>query len=162
MTPLENTQLPKGFLRWKLEKEGYETVYAVETTIGEGNWQGKLTKYDLIVPMDFFRILDEEGQIPADMTRVTGGQTQSGILKDFFMDRYEVTNAQYKEFVNKGGYQNPKLWKNEFFDNGEVLGWQEAMSLFVDQNRKARTIYLGSWRLPGRPGGIPRARNKLV
>jgi len=133
MTPLENFQLPKGFLRWKLEKEGYETVYAVETTIGSGNWRGKLTKYDLIVPTDFYRTLDEEGKIPSGMTRVTGGQTPSGILKDFFVDRYEVTNEQYKEFIVKGGYQNRKLWKNEFFDNGKILNWQEAMSKFVDQ-----------------------------
>jgi len=133
VTPLENTQLPKGFLRWKLEKAGYETVYAVETTIGSGNWRGKLTKYDLVVPMDFYRILDEDGNIPPDMTRVAGGQTSSGILEDFFIDRYEVTNEQYKQFINEGGYQNQKLWKNEFFDDGKVMNWQEAMSKFVDQ-----------------------------
>ncbi len=27
----------------------------------------------------------------------------------FFMDRYEVTNKQYKEFVDNGGYRNPRL-----------------------------------------------------
>ncbi len=133
VTPLENTQLPKGFLRWKLEKPGYETVYAVESTIDEGDWRSKLTKYDLVVPMDFHRTLDEVGQIPGDMTRVTGGETQSGILKDFFIDRYEVTNEQFKEFIMQGGYQNQELWKNEFIDNGKVLSWQEAMSLFVDR-----------------------------
>ncbi|MDH3650555.1 MAG: formylglycine-generating enzyme family protein, partial [Saprospiraceae bacterium] len=67
------------------------------------------------------------------MTRVIGGLTSSGILEDFFIDRYEVTNEQYKQFVNEGGYQNQKLWKNEFFDDGKVMNWQEAMSKFVDQ-----------------------------
>ena len=133
VTPLENIQIPKGFLRWKLDKEGYETVYAVETTIGEGNWRDRLTKSDLVVPMDFYRILDEKGEIPVGMSRVAGGKTSSGILNDFFIDRYEVTNEQFKEFVNQGGYQNQELWKNEFFANGKVLNWQEAMSLFVDR-----------------------------
>ena len=133
VTPLANIQLPKGFLRWKLEKEGYETVYAAETTIDEGNWVGKLTKSDLVVPMDFKRVLDEDEIIPPGMTRVIGGQTPSGILNDFYIDRYEVTNEQYKEFIDKGGYQTRILWKNEFFDQGKALNWQEAMSLFVDQ-----------------------------
>jgi class 3 adenylate cyclase/dienelactone hydrolase len=151
VTPLKNTQLPKGFLRWKLDKPGYETVYAVETTIGEGNWQGKLTKYDLVVPTDFYRTLDEEGKIPSGMTRVTGGQTQSGILKDFFIDRYEVTNEQYKEFIVNGGYQNQKLWKNEFIDNGKVLSWQEAMSLFVDQTGRPGP---STWEVGDYPDGL--------
>ena len=133
VTPLENTQLPKGFLRWKLEKGGYETVYAVASTIAGANWRDKLTKSDLVVPMDFNRVLDEEGKVLAGMTRVIGGQTPSGILKDFFIDRYEVTNKQYKDFIVKGGYQNQKFWKHEFFFNRKVLNWQEAMSLFVDQ-----------------------------
>jgi len=133
VTPLKNAQLPKGFLRWKIEKAGYTTVYATETTFNKGSWESKLTKYDLIVPMDFYRVLDEEGKIPFGMARVNGGQTPSGILKDFYIDRYEVTNEQYKEFVVKGGYQKQKFWKNEFIDTGKVVSWQEAMSLFVDQ-----------------------------
>ena len=133
VTPLENTQLPKGFLRWRLEKAGYETVYAVESTIGGGSWKGKMTKNDLVVPNDFYRALDEEGKIPSGMTRVSGGQTSSGLLKDFFIDRYEVTNEQYKEFIVNGGYQNQEFWKNKFLDNGKVVNWQYAISLFVDQ-----------------------------
>ena len=133
VTPLENTQLPKGFLRWRLEKADYETVYAVESTIGGGTWKGRMTKNDLVVPNDFYRALDEEGKIPSGMTRVSGGQTSSGLLKDFFIDRYEVTNEQYKEFIVNGGYKNQEFWKNEFIDNGKVVNWQYAISLFVDQ-----------------------------
>ena len=34
--------------------------------------------------------------------------------KGFFIDKYEVTNKQYKEFVDNGGYSNRDYWKNEF------------------------------------------------
>ncbi len=37
----------------------------------------------------------------------------------FFIDRYEVTNKQYKEFVDIGGYSNPNYWKNEFIKDGK-------------------------------------------
>jgi len=151
VTPLENVELPKGFLRWKLEKADYEIAYAVETTFNKGRWdKSKLTRYDLIVPMDFYRELDEEGKIPFGMTRVNGGQTWAGILKEFFIDRYEVTNEQYKEFVVKGGYQNQGLWKNEFFDNGKVVNWQKAMSLFVDQTDRPGP---STWKAGDYPDG---------
>ena len=32
----------------------------------------------------------------------------------FYIDRYEVTNQQFKEFIDQGGYQNPEFWQNEF------------------------------------------------
>jgi len=31
----------------------------------------------------------------------------------FAIDKYMVTNEQYLEFINSGGYQNKKLWKDE-------------------------------------------------
>jgi serine/threonine-protein kinase len=31
-------------------------------------------------------------------------------VKDFFMDRTEVTNAEYADFVHRTGYQAPKNW----------------------------------------------------
>jgi len=155
VTPLENAQLPKGFLRWKLEKAGFETVYAVESTIGEGNWKGKMTKNDLVVPNDFYRILDEAGKIPPGMTRVSSAQTQNGILKEFFIDRYEVTNEQYKQFIDQGGYQNQRYWNNDFFDNGTVVNWKEAMSLFVDQTGRPGPSTWESGDYPDGQGDYP-------
>jgi hypothetical protein len=50
----------------------------------------------------------------------------------FFIDRYEVSNKQYKEFMDKGGYRDPGYWKQEFKKEGKVISWEEAMTLFVD------------------------------
>jgi pimeloyl-ACP methyl ester carboxylesterase len=32
-------------------------------------------------------------------------------LRDFFIDRYEVSNHDFEEFVRDGGYRRPELWK---------------------------------------------------
>ncbi len=32
-------------------------------------------------------------------------------LPAFWMDRFEVTNRQFKEFVDAGGYRKPEYWK---------------------------------------------------
>ncbi len=32
-------------------------------------------------------------------------------MPDYFIDRYEVTNRQFKQFVDQGGYSRRELWK---------------------------------------------------
>ncbi len=63
---------------------------------------------------------------------VTGNH--SGEKHGFFIDRYEVTNKQYKEFVDQGGYSNPSFWKHEFIKDGKILTWDEAMAEFTDKS----------------------------
>lgn len=53
-------------------------------------------------------------------------------LGDFLIDKYEVTNKQYREFVESGGYRNQKYWKHEFMKDGQILSWEEAMAEFRD------------------------------
>ncbi len=65
-----------------------------------------------------------------------GREVLSNFYKEklgFFIDRYEVTNKQYKEFIDKGGYRNPDFWKHEFKKDGKVISWEEAMKLFIDE-----------------------------
>lgn len=59
-------------------------------------------------------------------------QLPSILLEDYWIDRYEVTNRQFKEFVSHGGYQKQEYWKLEFRKDGRRLSWNEAMILFRD------------------------------
>ena len=67
------------------------------------------------------------------MVRVQGAKTPVGEVPDFYIDRYEVTNKQYKDFLNKGGYRNQQYWKHKFIQDGKALSWDRAMKEFVDQ-----------------------------
>jgi dienelactone hydrolase len=53
-------------------------------------------------------------------------------LPPFFVDRFEVTNRQYQEFVDKGGYDKHEYWTQPFVRDGHELPWTEAMDLFRD------------------------------
>jgi serine/threonine protein kinase len=128
VSPLENVRLHIGIFRWKIEKQGYETVLAASA-----NWNVAAEGKSGFIPFDLVRVLDERGSIPEEMVRVSGKTTPLGKLDDFFIDRYEVTNKRYKEFIDSGGYQNKAYWKHEFIKDGEVLTWEEAMAEFVDQ-----------------------------
>ncbi len=58
------------------------------------------------VPDTLVRNLDQVGSIPPGMVRVPATKIPSKTLSDFFIGRYEVTNREYKTFVDAGGYQN--------------------------------------------------------
>ena len=51
----------------------------------------------------------------------------------FFIDKYEVTNRQFKEFVDAGGYEKQEFWQEEFVKGGKVLPWAQAVKEFRDQ-----------------------------
>jgi serine/threonine protein kinase/cephalosporin-C deacetylase-like acetyl esterase len=116
VTPLNEIRLPSVYFRWKFEKEGCETVHAVAA------WH------------NISRTLDTQGNIPPGMIRVKGREISEeiGTLDDFFVDKYEVTNKQFKEFVDSGAYQKKEYWKNKFIKKGTEVSWDEAMSQFVD------------------------------
>ncbi len=129
VTPIDSLRMPIGIFRWKIEKDGYETVLAAASTWDIGIIGGR----DLLIPNHFVRVLDDKESIPPGMVRVQGGETRYGELDDFFIDRHEVTNSQYKAFVDSGGYRNRSYWKHEFSKEGRVLSWEEAMAEFVDR-----------------------------
>jgi dienelactone hydrolase/predicted Ser/Thr protein kinase len=131
VSPLEKIRLPVGIFRWKLEKEGYETVLAASSSWNMASAVGG--KAGTVIPYDLVRVLDKTGSIPPGMVRVQGAQTGRGKLEDFFIDRYEVTNRQFKEFIEAGGYRKKEYWKHKFLKQGRELVWEQAIREFVDQ-----------------------------
>ena len=151
-SPIKHLRVPFGLLRWKATKRGYDTLeatsYAREQTkelwFPEGG-----TSVNLSLVMN--------GSIDEGMVRIPGGSTQldlEGLLHvppvqfpDYWMDRYEVTNKQFKQFVDAGGYQKRGYWKQPFVENGRTLSWEEAMSKFLDKTgrRGPSTWELGNY-----------------
>ncbi len=128
-TPLEDVRVPIGIFRWRIEKQGYAPVLAAAST-----WD---VEPGTVVPYDLVRTLDEEGSLPPGMVRVEATETPVGTLPEFFIGRYEVTNREYKEFVDAGGYRNREYWKHPFVKDGRELTWDEGMREFVDPSGQA-------------------------
>ena len=53
-------------------------------------------------------------------------------LPDYWIDRHEVTNREFKRFVDDGGYRRPELWREPFLNDGTVLAFDAAMARFRD------------------------------
>jgi serine/threonine protein kinase len=119
VTPIDKIRLPIGCFRWKMEKDGYETIFAVAPTVND--------PFNAF-PYDIVRTLDKKGRVPLGMVRVRGEKE----IGDFFIDQCEVTNKQFKEFVDRGGYQKEEYWKQKFTKEGKELTWENALKEFVD------------------------------
>jgi len=135
-TPVEHARIPAGFFEWKVTKAGYRTVLAASSgqegrTLWFQGMQGGLSF-----------TLDQEGNIPPEMVRVPGGDfavEMPGLelpavkLDDYLMDRYEVTNQEFKRFVDAGGYRKRQYWTRNFVENGRPLSWDDAVGRFRDK-----------------------------
>ncbi len=130
-TPLENVRIPAGYFRWRVLKAGTEPFEGAPTFEGV---------HGLRKEFDFS--LDAAGTAPKGMVPVPKTQYEDLIwsmgvigpydLPAFYMDRFEVANRQYQEFVDRGGYQKREYWKERFIRDGKELSWEQAMDLFRD------------------------------
>ena len=138
-SPVQKFLMPQGYYRWRIVKPGYRIVE------GGAGFQKPAFEF----------LLDREGSGPTDMVHIPPGDVQiyspeSVHLEDYWMDKYEVTNKQFKEFVTKGGYENRTYWRQEFIKDGRVLSWQEAMTEFHDATGRPGP---STWELGDYPPG---------
>ena len=66
------------------------------------------------------------------LAALTGFPLEPVTLSPYFIDRTEVTNAAFKEFVDAGGHVSRGARQQAFRQGDRVLDWKQAMALFVD------------------------------
>ena len=76
-------------------------------------------------------------------------------LDDFFIDKYEVSNQEYKEFIDAGGYLKKQFWKYPFIKDGQTLSWDEAMKEFKDRTGLPGPRGWSSQNFPEGKAGYP-------
>ncbi|MFI5309758.1 MAG: protein kinase [Gemmatimonadales bacterium] len=125
-TPLTNVRLPNGYFRWVVSKAGVgaDTV-----------------AFRMRPRMEF--ALDSARSAPEGMAWV-GAETWGNMiafvgwvgpyeLPTFYIDKFEVTNRRYQQFVDAGGYDQPKYWTEKFVEHGRDRPRAEAMAQFRDR-----------------------------
>jgi eukaryotic-like serine/threonine-protein kinase len=138
-TPLAAPELPFGQYRVRFSKPGF---LPVEISTGAMGRQFPI------------RLMPETGA-PPNMVLVNGGEFGVGVAKpvvlpDFWLDKYEVTNAEFKRFLDAGGYRDAKYWKQPFQDGARVLAFDEAIARFRDATGRTGP---SSWELGNYPDG---------
>ena len=124
-TPLRAVAVPRGYFRLRFEKQGFEPTYALFTAAADG------VKFPLYPKEEIPSGMVPIPEVLLDLPRRFSSPERTGGVIRFLIDRYEVTNRQFKEFVDAGGYRNKNFWKHPFVD-GQTRSWEEAMAAFVD------------------------------
>ena len=148
-TPLDQVKIPNGYFRWRLSKAGAGEYTAAPVTD---------TIHGFVREFNF--ALDAAAAAPEGMASVPPQQYFYVIwslgdfgpydLPKFYIDRFEVTNRQYQEFVDKGGYQRREYWKEKFLRDGRELSWEQAMDVFRDSSGRQGP---STWVAGHYPGG---------
>jgi serine/threonine protein kinase/formylglycine-generating enzyme required for sulfatase activity/dienelactone hydrolase len=130
-SPLKNIRFPCGAYRCMVKKEGFE----IRESIADVH-----LRYPNDLTLEV--VLQEEGSNPG-MVLIPAQTLQAHLgwvsnverfqAPAYLIDKYEVTNQQFKEFVDKGGYQRRDYWKHKFIKDGLELSWTEAMREFRDK-----------------------------
>ncbi len=159
VAPLEKVRLPRGFYRWHLELDGYEPREFVEVVRHPTMNVYKtipLYKDPLALEFALYRGADTPpGTIPIDEGGIVPGLVGMPVLGNtpvgpFFIDRTEVTNRDYFEFVSAGGYDNSEYWQERFERDGAEVPFETARATFVDQTGKPGPA---AWELGRFPAG---------
>jgi formylglycine-generating enzyme required for sulfatase activity len=98
-TPITDKSLGMP-VRFRVEKEGYAP------------FEGSPFAMDILIP------LFPEEEIPTGMVFVPAGAASLGDtgsieIGEFWIDRCEVTNREYKVFVDAGGYREAEYWDDD-------------------------------------------------
>jgi serine/threonine protein kinase/formylglycine-generating enzyme required for sulfatase activity len=138
-TPINHQQIARGAYVVSIERDGYASL---DRTVS-----GALLRLGgMLVPSPPIRLeakLVEAANVPARMAFVPGGDyrlvgwsrpTAERVRLDaYLIDKYEVTNREYKEFINARGYLDRTFWQHKFIKDGRELSWEEALREFKDQ-----------------------------
>ncbi|HEY1895044.1 MAG TPA: SUMF1/EgtB/PvdO family nonheme iron enzyme [Terracidiphilus sp.] len=155
-TPIKKLRLPRDDYVWRLVKPGFATEYFIASSPGEVP-VGEIWIFDLTLT------LHPEGSVPPEMVVVPGDEVglafplaSPGTVKvdDFLIDRHEVTNEEYKRFVDAGGYVRREYWKQPFVRDGRTVPWEEATVGFRDATGRPGPA---TWEA----GGFPNGREKF-
>jgi hypothetical protein len=130
VTPIEGVRVPRNYLNVQIRKNGYQTIEFA----GPGQFVGKIAQH---------LRLDALGTLPKNMVRIPKTTTNMNVVgleqhggkevPEFLMDKFEVTNKEYKAFVDAGGYGNKAYWVYPILDGGKEIPLKDALATFKDQ-----------------------------
>jgi formylglycine-generating enzyme required for sulfatase activity len=135
-TPLLELVIPRDDYVISVEKEGYVPFQRTRSGATYKGLEG------LFPSTPIQSTLQPVSEAPAGMVFIPGGNYRLVALRrptdaevpldDYWIDRCEVTNREYKEFIDAGGYQNQQFWRYEFEKDGRQLSREEAMLELCD------------------------------
>src|SRR5262249_54379475 len=119
VTPLSSVKVPFGSLRWQLTKAGYEPLEVA----GAGHEIGTFTLAPVATAGR------QMVSVPRGGVELDTGSTD---VPDYWIDKFEVTNREFRQFVDAGGYRTRDYWREPFVKDGHPIDWEHAIAELHD------------------------------
>ena len=155
-TPLNDVAVPIGVGLWRIEKEGHDTALLALRNPGlqlgnapDADVRLLAEGVDLTIPLaDAATSPDDMVLVPAIPALIPAVGDDLLEVPAFFIDRFEVRNRDFREFIDAGGYTDTRNWRDlQFADGAE---WRTAVVGFVDLTGRPGP---STWRAGTYPGG---------
>ena len=150
-TPIEGVRLPRGVLRWRIEKAGFQTDEFIGAARGGVVLNGVSAAPIVLTPVG--SVQNGMVRIPASALNLTltGFDYNRTIASPaYLIDRDEVTNKDYKAFVDAGGYEKREYWTQPFVKDGVTIPFEQAIAGFRDQTGRPGP---STWEVGTYPNG---------
>ena len=136
-SPLKGVRAPLGMLRWRIMKSGFEPI---EARLEVGTPAAAVGRPDVNARPIRLRPVGSEF---ARMVFVPGDVEGGVQLTDYWLDRTEVTNRDFKAFVERGGYEHAPYWT-------ALSATQQSAGIFRDRTGRPGP---STWELGTFPEG---------
>jgi len=176
-TPVRERRLARGDYRLVIVKDGFIPATTLTATHGT---RPRLAGFRIPGPREVVVRLARADSAPNDMVFVPGGPYrlagpsmplgQETMLADYFIDKYEVSNEQYRAFVASGGYRRtelarfvdrsgmpgPRGWTGQEYPAGRGrypvtdVSWREASAHCAAHGKHLPTVF--EWEKAARNG----------
>ena len=176
-TPVREQLLPRGTYRVLISKDGF---LPVATPVAMHGSRPQRTGFRTGQPVVVSVRLTPADRAPPDMVFVPGGTYRligpmmplglEAPLADYFIDKYEISNEQYRAFVSGGGYQRaglerfqdksgmpgPRGWTGGNYPGDRArhpvtqVSWHEASAYCASVGKRLPTVF--EWEKAARNG----------
>jgi dienelactone hydrolase/tRNA A-37 threonylcarbamoyl transferase component Bud32 len=131
-TPTDQVRIPRNAWFYRYSIPGYRTVTIMGARLG-----GSYVPIPSPVPLrrltdpDSDMVLLRGGRLTSTLYGIAAGDTFD--FADFLMDKLEVTNHQYKAFVDAGGYSSARWWDSTIVRDGRPVRFDELVRSLIDK-----------------------------
>ncbi|MEX2141792.1 MAG: protein kinase [Pirellulales bacterium] len=138
-TPMSDLEIARGDYVISIEKDGYVPFERSHKSLALGGLEAPMLSPALRLQVALTPDGDaREGMVfvPGGLYRIVAWRRPTDVevkLDGYFIDKFEVTNRQYTDFINAGGYLNERFWTAPFVKDGRTLTRAEAMRELVDR-----------------------------
>jgi formylglycine-generating enzyme required for sulfatase activity/DNA-binding winged helix-turn-helix (wHTH) protein len=127
-TPIQHARIPRDEYLLAIRKAGYATFERTVSSTLARSIPSDSPSWDIRIE----HRLSEASKVPPRMVVVPGGEYQlrshsrpieaSAKLSDFYIDKFEVSNREYKDFIDHAGYATRQFWDPHFYESQVAQG----------------------------------------